>query len=155
MYLAVRSFLLAPARRHPRVWFCRLGLLHPPNRCRLDCNIGCVCARRYGHQLLDGFFLNLKITGTGVVFPIAQPNSQLTSNTPAYVFQNRSLSFRTNTDVGVGDAASNYFGFDSSDDGSGPPLAAGNPSPVSLNSTNNLLFARVSLAGVTAGDIQH
>ncbi len=63
-----------------------------------------------GTQLLDGFFLNLKITGTGVVFPIAQPNSQLTSNTPAYVFQNRSLSFRTNTDVGVGDAASNYFG---------------------------------------------
>lgn len=104
-----------------------------------------------GTQLLDGFQVSISISGGtagGLVFSAVQADSQLGDGN--YVFAGNSLS--QNTLVGVGtvtNAGLTYVGSDASDDGSAVPLA-GNPVPVTLTTTDRLLF-RLNLTGVAAG----
>lgn len=104
-----------------------------------------------GTQVLDGFQATISITGGtagGLVFSNAQADSQLSD--PNYVFAGNSLSQNTLVSVGtVTNAGLTYVGSDASDDGSAAPLA-GNPVPVTLTTTDKLLF-RLNLTGVTAG----
>lgn len=104
-----------------------------------------------GTQLLDGFQVSISITGGtagGLVFSNSQTDAQL--GDPNYVFLGNSLSQNTLVSVGtVTNAGLTYVGSDASDDGSAAPLA-GNPVPVTLTTTDKLLF-RLNLTGVTAG----
>ncbi|MFO0943374.1 MAG: PEP-CTERM sorting domain-containing protein [Pirellulales bacterium] len=104
-----------------------------------------------GTQLLDGFQATISITGGtagGLVFSNTQLDSQLSN--PNYVFAGNSLSQNTLVSVGtVTNAGLTYIGSDASDDGSAAPLA-GNPVPVTLTTTDKLLF-RLNLTGITAG----
>lgn len=109
-----------------------------------------------GTQVLDGFQASISITGGtagGLVFSAVQTDAQL-SNTN-YVFFGKSLSQNTANGVGFTDfindpTGQTYVGADSTDDGSGIPLA-GNPDAVTLNDTDNKLLFRLNLTGVSAG----
>ena len=104
-----------------------------------------------GSQLLDGFQATISITGStagGLVFSNTQTDAQLSDTN--YVFFGKSLSQNTLVSVGtVTNAGLTYVGSDASDDGSAAPLA-GNPVPVTLTTTDKLLF-RLNLTGVAAG----
>lgn len=104
-----------------------------------------------GTQVLDGFQAEISITGTtagGLVFSNTQTDSQLSDTN--YVFFGKSLSQNTVTAIGtVTNGGSTFVGADSTDDGSAAPLA-GNPVPVTLTTTDKLLF-RLNLTGVAAG----
>ncbi len=104
-----------------------------------------------GTQLLDGFQVSISITGStagGLVFSNAQTDPQLSDGN--YVFAGNSLSQNTLVSVGtVTNAGLTYVGSDASDNGSAAPLA-GNPVPVTLTTTDKLLF-RLNLTGVAAG----
>ena len=108
-------------------------------------------------DVLDAFQVAFTLTPLGVSpvgglkFSATQLDSQLAD--PTYVFAGRSLSVNTLTSVGSVNPAGNIFtGFDATDDGSGSPLT-GNPLPLALTSTDQLLF-RLNLDGVVAGTYQ-
>lgn len=105
-----------------------------------------------GTQLLDGFNVQVGITGGpagGLLFSGTQTETQLADT--SYVFFNKSLSQNTQTSIGaVSGGGSLYTGFDATDDGTGPPPAFGNPDPITLTTTNQLLY-RLNLSAVTAG----
>ncbi len=108
-------------------------------------------------DVLDAFQVAFTLTPVGLSpvgglqFSATQLDSQLTD--PTYVFDGRSLSVNTLTDVGsVNPAGTIFTGFDATDDGSGSPLA-GNPWQLTLTTTDQLLF-RLNLDGVIAGTYQ-
>ena len=105
-----------------------------------------------GNQLLDGFNVQIGITGGpagGLIFSSTQTEGQLAD--ASYVFFSKSLSQNTSTSIGaVSGGGSLYTGFDATDDGTGPPPAFGNPDPITLTTTNQLLY-RLNLSAITAG----
>jgi len=104
-----------------------------------------------GTETLDGFLVEIGLSGGpagGLIFSPIQTESQLTD--PGYVFAGKSLNFNTGLPVGLVGPATTYSGADFTDDGSGPPPLPGLPAPVTLTTTNKLLF-RLNLSAVTAG----
>ena len=108
-----------------------------------------------GTQTLDGFQAGINLTGGpagGLIFSAVQAEAQLGIGGPSgYVFFSKSISQNTSAIVGiVGGGGSSYIGADSTDDGSAIPLV-GNPAPITLTTTNRLLY-RLNLSAVTAGN---
>lgn len=108
-------------------------------------------------DVLDAFQVDFTLTSVGfspvggVKFSATQQDSQLTD--PNYVFAGISLSQNTAASVGAANFARDGFsGYDATDDGSASPFP-GNPVPVTLNSTDRLLF-RLNLDAVNAGSYQ-
>jgi hypothetical protein len=108
-----------------------------------------------GNQTLDGFQTRINLTGGpagGLIFSAVQAEAQLGIGGPSgYVFFGKSISQNTSSNIGIVlPGGSSYIGADSTDDGSAIPLV-GNPDPITLTTTNRLLY-RLNLSAVTAGN---
>jgi hypothetical protein len=110
-----------------------------------------------GTEILNGYVVNVSLTPiggspiNGLTFAV-QTDSQLAD--PDYVFFGRSLSENTGAIISVADSVTTLVGSDFSDDGTGPPPAAGNQLPFTLvdAATNpNQLLLRMNLFAVLAG----
>jgi len=107
-----------------------------------------------GFDVLDGFQVEFGLTSAGgpvggLRFADPQLDSQLSAGN--YVFIGRSLSFNTGAPVGaVSGLGSSFLGYDATDDGSAAPNV-GNPNPLTLGTSPQLLF-RLDLFADFAGD---
>jgi len=107
-----------------------------------------------GTDLLDGFQVEFGLSSAGgpvggLRFVDPQSNAQLLAGN--YVFNGRSLSANTGATAGVVSALGSIFtGYDATDDGSGIPLV-GNPDPLSLGTSDRLLF-RLEFEADFSGD---
>jgi hypothetical protein len=108
-------------------------------------------------DVLDAFLADISLTPTGgspaggLRFSTTQNDAQLAE--PSYVFFGQSLSQNVGVIIGTSytstDPFDSFSGSDASDDGSAIPLA-GNPTPVTLTMSDQLLF-RIDLNALAAG----